>query len=235
MHRRGFPRIAFAVATILATLVVASTFASVARAQTTTLTLEPLRNATYPVESVPGGSAKLVNGHFEVAAAPGSASKATADFVTAAIGTLGGQPRAAVVVASSGGGSSTLFDLHVIDASGATLAKVNLGDRIKVNGVSITSNGVVMVDMLTRRAGEPFAVVPTVHVNRAYGVNAAGAVTFLGPFDAPAPSTPAPGRTGNAGLVGTTAPGDARLEAMLLATVVGAAFAARRTGSRPAR
>src|SRR3990167_4283357 len=36
-------------------------------------TLEQVKNATYPVDVAPGGSAKLVDGKFEVAAAPGSA------------------------------------------------------------------------------------------------------------------------------------------------------------------
>ena len=203
------------------------------------LTIEALRNATYPVEVVPGGNATLSNGHFEVAAAPGSASKATADFVTAAIGTLGGQPRAAVVIASSGGGSGTFFGLYVMDAAGKTLARSSLGDRVKVNAVSITSNGVVMVDMLTRGAGEPLSSAPAVQVSRAYGVDAAGTLTFLEPFDAPstpppvvpAPA-PAPAKTGNAGLVrGSGRPG-AAFDVTLLALVVAAAWAARGLGGR---
>ncbi|RLT42273.1 MAG: hypothetical protein DWI58_07000 [Chloroflexi bacterium] len=59
------------------TLLLLALVPSTAHAQTAALTLDALRNATYPVEAVPGKVAALKDGHFEVAAAPGSSSKAT--------------------------------------------------------------------------------------------------------------------------------------------------------------
>ena len=214
---------------ILAILFATYVMAPGVDAQTPLITLDALRNATYPIEVVPGGSAKLVNGHFEVTAAPGSASKATADFVTAVVGTLGGQPRAAVVIASSGGGTGLFFELYILDASGATLAKAMLGDRIRVESIEINAAGNVLVHTLMRRPAEPLASPPTARIVHAYGISAAGALTLLGPLvEAP---TPAPAPTGNAGLLDAHGQ-DTGVEAMLLAMVVGAAWAARSLGGR---
>ena len=225
-------------AAIMLAVIIALTPGSTGRAQQPAITIEALREATYPVDVIPGRAARLTAGHFEVAAAPGSASKATADLITAAIGTLGGRPRAAVVIASSGGGSGTFFELHVVDADGSALAKEALGDRIRVNAITINTSGTILVDMLTRGPGEPLASA-TVPVTRAYGVSAAGALAFLEPFSAPA-STPAPApvpaRTGNAGLGHDGTPGGERgggaREAILLAMVVAGAWGARRLDRR---
>ena len=206
-------------ALLIAFAMIAIALPSAARAQTPALTIDALKNGTYAVDVVPGGSAKLANGHFDVAAAPGSASKATADFVTGVTGTIGGQPGGAVVLASSGGGSGTFFDLYVVDATGKTLAKDRLGDRVVVRSLSTDTAGNVTVDLLTHGPNEPLtsATQPERRVHALVG----GMLVRL---------APAPAATGNAGL-DTSSRSNIAFEVIALTLVVLAmSFARTRTG-----
>ncbi len=126
-----------------------------------------LEAATYPVPAIPGGTATLVGGKFEVAAAPGSASKATATLVSSANGIIGEQPGAAVVLATSGGGSGTFFELYAVDVTAKTIAHVALGDRIRLDGLSISTAGQVAVAMTAQAPGDPLCC-PTAQQTRFY-------------------------------------------------------------------
>ncbi len=178
---------------LLAVLALAPSMTSTAGAQAPALTLEALRNGTYPVDGVPGGTAKLTNGTFSVAAAPGSASMATATFVMAAGGTIAGQPGGAVVLASSGGGTGQFVDLYAVDATGKTTAKTSLGDRIKTEALAIDIAGRIVVDLMVRGPNEPLSSPATVPERRVYALTA-GALTRV------ATPPPAPAATGSGGL-----------------------------------
>ncbi|MFN8497181.1 MAG: hypothetical protein U0641_04935 [Anaerolineae bacterium] len=124
-----------------------------------------LQNATYRLWGVPSGYATLANGAYRAPAAPGSASEVVVTLTdTYAVGTLNGQPAAAAVLTVSGGGSGTFYYLAVVTDQGgkpANVATTILGDRVKINGVSITNNQVV-VDLVTQGPNDPM-VAPTLH------------------------------------------------------------------------
>ena len=203
----------------VATFAVA-THPSTARAQTPPLTIDALRNGTYPVEAVSGGSATLKDGHFEAAAAPGSASKVTVDVVLANLGTISGQPVGVVVLASSGGGSGVFYDVYVVDAGGKTLAKDNLGDRIKVQTLAIDKADRIVLDLLVHSPTEGLASA-TLPEHRVYAL-VGGTLTRVA-------STPIPAATGNAGLSDPHR-ANAAFEVTALALVIlGASFAHTRT------
>ena len=200
------------------TLLLLALVPSTAHAQTAALTLDALRNATYPVEAVPGKVAALKDGHFEVAAAPGSSSKATVDLVTATVGTVNGGPAAAVVLASSGGGSGVFFRLYALDATGQVIAKDALGDRIKVQSLTINAVGHIVVELLVHGPNEPLASA-TLPQHREYFVG-----NTLVRVDVPAPS-----RTRNAGLDGAQHT-SVTFELILLAMLLGAIGVTRALG-----
>ncbi|MFN8483215.1 MAG: hypothetical protein U0768_09270 [Anaerolineae bacterium] len=131
----------------------------------TAFTKESLGNATYKIEGVPAGSVTLTNGEYRAPAAPGSASEVVVTLTdNVVVGTLNGQPSAAVVLTSSGGGSGTFYYLAVIVDQGGkpvNVATTLLGDRVKINSVSITNNQVV-VDLVTQGPTDPMAS-PTLH------------------------------------------------------------------------
>ena len=181
---------------LLAVLALAPSMTSTAGAQAPALTLEALRNGTYSVDAVPGGTAKLTNGMFSIAAAPGSASTVTANFVMGAVGTIAGQPGGAVVLVSSGGGTGQFVDLYAVDGTGKTTAKTNLGDRIKTESLSIDANGRIVVDLIVRGPNEPFALPATVPERRVYTL-AGGTLTRV---TTPTATVPAPAATGSGGL-----------------------------------
>ncbi|MFN8471058.1 MAG: hypothetical protein U0822_02460 [Anaerolineae bacterium] len=126
----------------------------------TAFTKESLQNATYKIEGAPSGAVTLTNGEYRAPAAPGSASEFVVKLTdNVVVGTLNGQPAAAVVLTSSGGGSGTFYHLAImVDQSGkpVNVATTLLGDRVKINGVSITNNQVV-VDLVTHGPSDPMA------------------------------------------------------------------------------
>jgi hypothetical protein len=163
--------------------------------------------ATYPVPVAPGGTATLVGGKFEVAAAPGSASKVTATLVNSANGVIGGQPGAAVVLATSGGGSGTFFELYVVDVTAKTVARVSLGDRIRLDGLSVSAAGQVAVAMGVQAPGDPLCCA-TGQQTRFYELQKTPAGTFdlvlvrtaTAVVDPARPAPPRPATTGTGGI-----------------------------------
>ena len=86
-----------------------------------------------------------------------------------ALGKLNGQPVAAVVVITDSGGSGTFYDLAVaavLDGRPVYLATKHLGDRVKINSVTIQDNRIA-VDMITQGPQDPMCC-PTQHVVQYY-------------------------------------------------------------------
>jgi heat shock protein HslJ len=108
---------------------------------------------TYRSAWTTSGTATLVDGAYSEQAAPGSATR-TRIMLTdkVAYGTLNGERTAAVILVTDPGGSGTFYDLAVVvvrDGRPINIALTNLGDRIKINTLSIQDNAVV-VDMVTQ-------------------------------------------------------------------------------------
>ena len=130
-------------------------------------------NATYVIER---RTVTLRNGVFEEPAAPGSASSATTRlFERGATGDVNGdgRPDVAVVLISSGGGSGTFSYLVALlgqgGGKGTATNAVMLGDRIVVDALRISS-GKIVVDILDRKPGEPFATAPSIRVTRTFEI-----------------------------------------------------------------
>jgi heat shock protein HslJ len=120
--------------------------------------------------SVGGFTFTLKDGRDEQAIVPGSATKAIAQLANrAAYGDLDGDGAtdAAFVLWFDGGGSGTFYYVGVLTAGDTVLEPILLGDRIRVQHVSIVG-GELVVAFLTRRPLEPFTAEPSVPVERAF-------------------------------------------------------------------
>lgn len=142
------------------------------------LTEDAVRNATYKTEFTLSGEVTLEGGEHREAAAPGSASQIVIAMQQVAIGDLNGDgvDDAAVILASSGGGSGTFFTLEALvseDGEPVNVASELLGDRIGVESVTIES-GEVIVDLLVRPWGAPFAEAPSIAKTVRYALGAGG-------------------------------------------------------------
>ncbi len=139
------------------------------------LTPQMLLNAEYPNEFTQDGTAPLVDGEYREPAAPGSATETVVGLSdVVAFGDLDndGFEDAAVVTITDPGGSGTFYTLvAVLDRRGQAVpvATAALGDRIKVDSLSIES-GAIEVDLLTRGEDEPMAAEPTVPQTLTYQI-----------------------------------------------------------------
>ena len=125
------------------------------------------KNATYVID---GQSVTLVNGHAEVAAAPGSASKTiTQYFGNEATGDLNGDgvPDVGFILTQTGGGSGTFYyavaALKTTNGYQGTDAFL-LGDRIAPQTTEI-KNGQLVVNYADRATGEPMTTQPSIGVS----------------------------------------------------------------------
>ena len=143
------------------------------------LTLDQLRNATYPLDVAPGGEAQLVDGSFSAPAAPGSATEITVDLSDSggsggiAFGDIDGDgvPDAAVVLIAQTGGSGIFYYLAPVlnhDGTPEALAPVLLGDRIEMQALSVEA-GQISVDMLTAGPDDPLCC-PTQETHNVYAL-----------------------------------------------------------------
>jgi hypothetical protein len=125
--------------------------------------LDPL-NASYTIE---GRQVDLINGHAEVGAAPGSATKIkTSVFGKPVYGDLDGDGRedAALLLVDEPGGSGTFYYVAVAVNANGTYRGTNavlLGDRVAPHDLRIR-NGVVVVHYADRRPEEPMSALPSV-------------------------------------------------------------------------
>jgi len=132
-----------------------------------------LPNAEYPIDWTSTGKARLKDGRFEEAAAPGSAMKTVILLGgERAFGDLDGDGTedAAVTLTVDPGGSGTFVYLAAVlneNGTARPVASVFLGDRIPVESLSVRS-GKITVTTLTRGPGEPMAAKPTIEVERTF-------------------------------------------------------------------
>ena len=161
------------------------------------LTTDTLKNAEYTIEGPKSGTAKLVNGVYKEKIA-NSAAQVTVQFnALTATGDLTGDNTqdAAVILTVNKGGSATLYYLYgVLNNKGtpAPSAPELLGDRIKLNGLTITG-GEISVDFLTQGPKDSMAK-PTLEVTRKYDLQGGKLIltTPLPPTATPAPTKSAP-------------------------------------------
>ncbi|MFC1650471.1 hypothetical protein ACFL2X_02770 [Candidatus Latescibacterota bacterium] len=134
--------------------------------------MDRLRNLEYNSDWAAHGSFIMSDGMYKEKIVPNSASELTVmlgekyDF-----GDIDsdGDEDAAVVLISNPGGSGTFYSLAVvIDDNGKLTNKCNvfLGDRVKINSVSVES-GKIIVDMITQGVNDPM-FRPSVRVTRTF-------------------------------------------------------------------
>jgi hypothetical protein len=134
------------------------------------LSIQALANTTYSSELVAGGTVTLTHGSYSTPAAPGSASTLEAHLTkNIAYGALNGAASAAVVLVGSGNSSGAFYTLHIMQSGSEApdeAAYTSLGDRVKINSISIEDNRVA-VDMVTHGPGDPLCC-PTQRIVRTY-------------------------------------------------------------------
>lgn len=136
------------------------------------LTLDMLKNATYPSQLASGRVITLTDGRYEEVLVPGSASKLIAALHPSyTLGDLNGDgvADAVVFIVESGGGSGSFYSLiAVVNQAGRprALASTSLGDRIKVERVSITA-GEIVADLVTHGPQEPMCC-PTLKATKRF-------------------------------------------------------------------
>lgn len=127
------------------------------------LSVESIKNTEYQSELAGNKKVKLVNGTYEEASAPNSASKTNVVLVDSmtAFGDLNsdGIGDAVAILASNGGGSGTFIDLAAVLNQGGKpnhVASVKLGDRVKVEAISVSS-GTIVLNYLKQGPNDPLA------------------------------------------------------------------------------
>ena len=124
------------------------------------LSIKSLRNALYKSEWTQSGEVKLTNGEYREKVVPGSATEIVIKLTDqVAFGELDGKKVAAVILMTNAGGSGTFFDLAIVAEKAGKLihvATANLGDRVKINVLSI-ENGEIVIDMIAHGENDPMA------------------------------------------------------------------------------
>lgn len=137
------------------------------------LTLEALKNAEYNSDLTASKKAKLVDGKYEEAAAPGSASKITVQLLAQPVAFADlnedGLDDAVVIIVSSGGGSGSFYSLNVVLNDKGTprhAASFALGDRVQVKALAVKGLDIA-VNMVTHGPKDPLCC-PTLEVTNTY-------------------------------------------------------------------
>lgn len=126
------------------------------------------KNLAYVIEGV---SVRLENGHAEQESAPGSASKIITDyFGNEAFGDINadGMEDVAFLLTQQSGGSGTFFYVAAALKTSDGYQPTNtvlLGDRISSQSNQI-EQGIVVVNYVDRRDGEPMTTQPSVAVSK---------------------------------------------------------------------
>ena len=131
-----------------------------------------LEQATYLTESADAGEATLEDGEFREPLAPGSAGELIIQLGKWATGDLDGEGGgdAAAITIEQTGGSGTFYFVHALVGEDGDLRDAGvafLGDRIRVEGVSI-HDGAITVALLDRAPDAAMASAPTVAVIRRF-------------------------------------------------------------------
>ena len=169
-----------------------------ASTDTQRLTLEQLRNAEFhlPLLGDENTPIQFTDGEGQIAFGEGATERVYAGLVndTVAFGDLDGDgiADAAVVIFTSGGGSGTFKHLiAVLDRDGAPVqaARAFLGDRVRVESMTISS-GEIVATMLAHRRSDGLCC-PTLNVTRAFALRG----DQLVPRQALVIESPLPGET----------------------------------------
>ena len=132
------------------------------------ITVEELSNMTYMSFLSPTGVVTLTNGMYEDTENRIVAGIGTTP--TVAYGTIDGQDAAAVIIGESGGGSGSFENLALVmdvDGTPTNVAITPLGDRVGIQGLTITEAGLVVVDMVTQGPTDPMCC-PTMPLTQIY-------------------------------------------------------------------
>ena len=148
-----------------------------------------LEAASYRTENAADGVAELEDGEYEEPTAPGSSAMTRIVLGKWAFGDLDGdgEDDAAAITIENPGGSGSFHYVHALpwaDGALTDAGAVFLGDRIRVEGVSI-HDGVIVVAMLDRPEDASFSEAPTLPVIRRFRIEG-GALTELEPAGAAA-------------------------------------------------
>ena len=143
-----------------------------------------LEAASYRTENAADGVAELEDGEYEEPVAPGSSAMTRIVLGKSAFGDLDGdgEDDAAAITIEEPGGSGSFRYVHALPWADGALTDVGavfLGDRIRVEGVSI-HGGVIVVAMLDRPEDASFSEAPTLPVIRRFRIEG-GALTELEP------------------------------------------------------
>ena len=148
-----------------------------------------LEAASYRTENAADGVAELEGGGYEEPVAPGSSAMTRIVLGKSAFGDLDGdgEDDAAAITIENPGGSGSFRYVHALpwaDGALTDAGAVFLGDRIRVEGVSI-HDGVIVVAMLDRPDDASFSEAPTLPVIRRFRIEGS-ALTELEPAGAAA-------------------------------------------------
>ncbi len=139
------------------------------------LTLDQLRNLTYPIDLAPDGAAQLVDGSFSAPAAPDSAAEIVIDLSDSfAYGDINGDgvPDAAVVLVAQTGGSGIFYYLAPVlnqDGTPDPLTPELLGDRVELQSLAIAGEQ-IDVEMITAGPDDPLCC-PTQQSSRTFALS----------------------------------------------------------------
>jgi hypothetical protein len=131
------------------------------------LSAESLRNMTYQSHGTRSGKVTITDGRFEDPA--GHVWVTMLDTIAWGDVTGDGRTDAVVVLGTNTGGSGVFHSLalvSVVDGKPVNIAVADLGDRIKLQGISI-EGGKVLVEMVTHGPSDPMCC-PTMKVTRTY-------------------------------------------------------------------
>jgi len=156
-----------------------------APASALSLSMEALKNATYPSQLEEGSTITLTNGRYEGEPfVEGGASRPVVILVEpVAFGDLDGDgvEDAAVILAANAGGSGTFISLEAVRNEGGEpvhLASYLLGDRAQIESLATVSpvgsnhrveGGQILLEMITHGPGDPMCC-PTQQVVQTYAL-----------------------------------------------------------------
>jgi len=156
-----------------------------APASASSLSMEALKNATYPSQLEEGSTITLTNGRYEGEPfVEGGASRPVVILVEpVAFGDLDGDgvEDAAVILAANAGGSGTFISLEAVRNEGGEpvhLANYLLGDRVQIESLATVSpvgsnhrveGGQILLEMITHGPSDPMCC-PTQQVVQTYAL-----------------------------------------------------------------
>ena len=129
-----------------------------------------LPHMRYPIDAVESGMAQLNYGFYAENPDESSATRTEVRMGRWAEGDLNGSVRkdAALILESTGGGSGRFSYLAVVIDGRSPIPALFLGDRIKIKGIEISTDGIITVHWLGRGENEAMASEPTIPIQKSY-------------------------------------------------------------------